>query len=265
MVVPASRVSKNFAYPCENAGRMQARQLSGPGRFDAGGAGCNFACDFGRRFACHLASPANDGFIGTTDSQERVMAPNMALKRAAKANRRKAVIAGKRKTELVDSSPAVQIARAAQMPIQHCFVSERLFDLGLGTLVLARGETSNHLAVGVFLIDASSFGVKDTFFRTMGARAFEDLVAKVEATGAPKSIDPANARKLLLDGAAWAASNGIAPHCDFVAIEKLFGDVDADGSDMIFQFGYMVRPDSRVQVVREAGMIGNALTVVTQE
>jgi hypothetical protein len=38
----------------------------------------------------------------------------MAQKRAAKANRRKAVVAGKRKTELVDSSFAVQIARAVQ-------------------------------------------------------------------------------------------------------------------------------------------------------
>lgn len=51
------------------------------------------------------------------------MAPNTALKRAAKANRRKAVVAVKRKLEVDNGSLAAQVARAGQAPIQHCLLS----------------------------------------------------------------------------------------------------------------------------------------------
>jgi hypothetical protein len=200
------------------------------------------------------------------------MAPNMAQKRAAKASRRQAVVAGKRKTELVDSSLAVQIARAVQMPIQYCFLSERPFDAGMGTMILARGETSYNLAVGVFLIDAWSFGVKDTFFRTVGEETFEDMIDRIEATGEVKPIDPVDARKLLHDATTWSASNGIAPHRDFAVIEKLFCDVEANNCNNIFEFGYTAKPieilkrdDPRVQAVREAGMRWQALTLEAQE
>lgn len=185
------------------------------------------------------------------------MAANMAQKRAAKANRRKAVVAERRKLELVDSSLAVQIARAAQMPIQYCYLSERLFDAGMGTLILARGETPYRLAAAVFLIDAWQYGVKDAFFSTLGEEAFENTLARIEGTGAVKSIKPAEARKLLHDAATWSASNGIAPHRDYAIIEKLFGDVNAGDCNYIFNFGNIAEPvtilkldDPRVQEVQ---------------
>ena len=55
------------------------------------------------------------------------MATNMALKRAAKANRRKAVVAEKRKLELLNDSLTARVLRAAHAPIQHCLVPETLF------------------------------------------------------------------------------------------------------------------------------------------
>jgi hypothetical protein len=185
------------------------------------------------------------------------MAQNIAQKRAAKASRRKAVVAERRKLELVDSSLAAQIARAAQMPIQYCYLSERLFDAGIGTMILARGETSYRLAAAVFLIDAWDFGVKDAFFSIVGEETFENMLTRIEATGHIKSIKPADARKLLRDAAAWSASNGIAPYRDYAVIEKLFGDVNADDCDYIFNFGNIAEPvtidkrdDKRVQEVQ---------------
>jgi hypothetical protein len=168
------------------------------------------------------------------------------------------VVAEKRKLELVDSSLAVQIARAAQMPIQYCYLSERLFDAGIGTMILARGEPPYRLAAAVFLIDAWEFGVKDAFFRPVGEETFESMLARIEETGDIKSVKPAEARKLLHDAAAWSASNGIAPHRDYAVIEKLFGDVNADDCNYIFSFGNAAEPvtilkrdDPRVQEVHE--------------
>lgn len=199
------------------------------------------------------------------------MASNMALKRAAKANRRKAVVAEKRKLELLDTSLPTQVLRAAQTPIQHCLLCGGLFDSGMATLILARGVTSYNLALGGFLIDTWCLGVKDTFFHTIGAESFEDLLAKMEAAGPVTSVDPAYARKLLRDAAAWAASLGIAPHRDFAVLDKLFGDVDADSCDVTFQFGrdgeptYISGPsESSAQVAHRVRVIGNVLQRLEQ-
>jgi hypothetical protein len=146
------------------------------------------------------------------------MAKNMAQKRAAKANRRKAVLAEKRKADLAGGSLAGQVARAAQLPIQHCLLFGNLRDAGMATLILARGASPNHLTVGIFLIDAWGLGVKDTVFQTVGREGFEDLIDKLDGTGADEDLDPAYARKLLRDVTAWTAAMGIVPHRDFAVL-----------------------------------------------
>ena len=73
------------------------------------------------------------------------MASNMALKRAAKANRRKTVVAEKRKLDILNDTLTAKALRAAQAPIQHCLVPETLFDRGIGTVILARGNTPHYL------------------------------------------------------------------------------------------------------------------------
>jgi len=196
------------------------------------------------------------------------MASNMALKRAAKANRRKAVVAEKRKLELLNDSLTAQVLRAAQAPIQHCLVPETLFDNGIGTVVLARGNSTYHLAVGVFLVDTWCLGIKDSFFRSIDAESFEMVIASLECTTPMGSVDPSYARKLLRDAADWAASIGFAAHRDFAVIERLFGDVRADASDATFQFGREGKPfhvpgpkESPTQVRLRFEALGHALGV----
>jgi hypothetical protein len=204
--------------------------------------------------------------VVTTDSRESVMAPNMAQKRAAKANRRKAVVAGKRKTELLGGSLAAQMMRAAQTPIKHCLLCGNLPGSGMATLILARGTSPYSLTISGFLIDAWCLGVKDTFFQTGGVEAFENLLARLEETGTVENVDPAYARKLLRDVTAWAASNGVAPHRDFAVLEKLFGNVDPDASDATFAFGVDGKPayisgptESPAQIRRRIEVAGKAL------
>jgi hypothetical protein len=55
-------------------------------------------------------------------------------------------------------------------------------------------------------------------------------------------VDPAYARKLLRDLAAWSKSIGFAPHRDFAAVERMFGDVSADASEENFRFGRDGKP-----------------------
>jgi hypothetical protein len=170
------------------------------------------------------------------------MAVNMALKHARKAQRRKQVVAEKRRTETVEAGLPARVLRAAQAPIQHCLLTEELFEMGMGTLILSRGVTTHHLAVGSFLIDAFCLGIKDAIFKSVESDFFEQYV-EVTYMGSPLvSVDPDYARKLLRELATWSQSIGFAPHRDFAAVERLFGDISSDASDAVFRFGHDGKP-----------------------
>ena len=170
------------------------------------------------------------------------MATNMALKRARKAQRRKRVLAERRRAEALDASLSGRALRAARMPIQHCLLTESLFDIGMGTLVLARGVTPRHVSFGSFLIDVFCLGIKDVTFESVEGEAFEMFMDAMDAASPMAPADPSYARKLLRDLAAWSQSMGFAPHRDFAAVEQIFGDVNADASDALLRFGRDGRP-----------------------
>jgi hypothetical protein len=170
------------------------------------------------------------------------MATNIALKRARKAQRRKQVVAQKRRAELLDASLPARVLRAAHAPIQRCFLTESVFDIGMGTLVLARGATPHHIAFGSFLIDVFCLGIKDVMFESVERDVFETYMDATDAGSPMVSVDPSYARKLLRDLAAWSQSIGFAPHRDFAAVERIFGDASADASDAVFRFGRDGKP-----------------------
>jgi hypothetical protein len=165
----------------------------------------------------------------------------MALKRARKAQRRKQVVAQKRIETLEASLPA-RVLRAAQAPIQYCMLTGALFDAGIGTLILARGATSDQLAFGSFLLDVFCLGIKDVMFESRDSDEFDTYVAVADAGSPLVPLDPSDARKLLRDLAVWSQSIGFPPHRDFAAVERLFGDVSADESEADFAFGHDGKP-----------------------
>jgi hypothetical protein len=170
------------------------------------------------------------------------MATNMALKRARKAQKRQQVVAQKRRAEALEASLPARVVRAADAPIQHCFLTESVFEIGMGTLVLARGATPHHLAFSSFLIDVFCLGIKDVMFELVEREAFEMYMNVTDAGSPMVSVDPSYARKLLRDLSAWSKSIGFAPHRDFAAVERMFGEVSADASDAVFRFGRDGKP-----------------------
>jgi hypothetical protein len=162
---------------------------------------------------------------------------NLVARRAAKAIRRKAIVAQKRKAEAAEGSLAGLAARAAGLPIRECLLTERLFDSGMGTLVLVRGGRVGPVTIGVFLIDTFCRGVKDVMVRTVEAEQLETYFERLSAASALDAVEPSFARKLLRDLAGWSALLGFPPHRDFPAAERLFGDVDAEACDASFEFG----------------------------
>jgi hypothetical protein len=185
------------------------------------------------------------------------MAVNMAQKRGRKAQKRKQVVAQKRQAEAIENSLPARVLRASSAPLQHCFLTESLSEIGIGMLVLARGETRDYVTMSSFLLDTCCLGIKDVMFAPVDREAFEDYMDAINADAPMVDVDPAYARKLLRDLAAWSQSIGFAPHRDFAVVERIFGDVIADASDAVFRFGrdgkpvYMAGPDDSPYLVRQ--------------
>jgi hypothetical protein len=155
------------------------------------------------------------------------MAVNIAARRGARNQRRKAVVAQKRKAELEAASPSGQIRLAVAEPIQYCLLSEGLNDVGLGSLIVARGATKYQLTAVVFLLDTMGYGVKDIFLRPLGATEFETYVDRLSLLSRMLPIDPGEARGLVHHLVARARAAGLAPHRDYARFEPIFGDTDA--------------------------------------
>ncbi len=170
------------------------------------------------------------------------MPANVAQRRARKAMQRRAVLAERRKAEAQVSVLLAQIRLAATTPIRHCLIQEALFDVGIGTLILARGATLSDFSVGVFLLDTYCLGIKDVFFRLLDAGEFEAMIEEHDVMRRLIDVNPSDARALLGDLAVWSRSIGFAPHLDFAAVEQLFGDVNADDSTTAFTFGRNGKP-----------------------
>ena len=171
------------------------------------------------------------------------MAINLAARRGAKNLRRKLAVAQKRKAELEAGTLAGRVRPALAHPIQACLLTSGMFEIGVGTLIVARGETptQSDLTVAGFLLDTRVQGVNDAFLISVSGRELTDYVGSLSPLAPAEPVDPGYARKLLHDLVRWARLQGFAPHRDYAKLEPIFGSV-APAADARFEFGFRGKP-----------------------
>lgn len=159
-----------------------------------------------------------------------------------------------------------QVHRATDAPIRHCLLHAGLFESGIGALVFARGSSPDQLTMAAFLLDACCVGIKDVVFDTPSADDFKAYIEVTSIAGPLAPVEPSYARKLLRDLAAWSRSIGLPPHPNFTAVEPIFGDVDADACDAVFNFGSNGKPrytpgpfESSMQIRRRLDLLRKRL------
>ena len=186
------------------------------------------------------------------------MAKNPAARKHEKELRRRAALAERRKTEALTNSLSARVARAAQMPVQHCLISGNLEAMGMGYLVLARGTSKRDVMLATFLLDPYCLGAKNGFARELIGPEVDHYLDKLDASTPMVPIEPAEARKYLRDLIEWSRGLGFEPHKDVARATPLFGDIDSDSSTATFVFGkdgkplYIARPDDSPAVIRRA-------------
>ncbi len=108
-------------------------------------------------------------------------------------------------------------------------VSEGLFDVGMGYVVLGRTMSPTKMAMAAFVLDVYCLGAKNAiFYAEVDKEKFKELVEGMSEVGGPfVDIDPECARKLVEGAVDYAEQLGFVPHEDYPPTHALFGDIDA--------------------------------------
>jgi hypothetical protein len=165
------------------------------------------------------------------------MAPNIAHRRAAKAARRKKLLASRRAAEPV--SLADRVRRLATGQLYWCLMQQ---EAGINSVFLAREAQTGEIALAAFLVDAFALGIKDVFFNVMQPTDFKEFLGIAQHAAPVTPVEPSYARKLVREAAAYAATLGLRPPRQFASIEPFFGDVRAEDCVETFVFGRDGKP-----------------------
>ncbi len=140
--------------------------------------------------------------------------------------------------------PAGSLAglRPAALPIYECLVPAGLFEKGIGNLLVSRKLPDGNLVVGGFLVDAWCLGVKNALLQVWSEAKWERQVDRLGVREEPEEVEPAYAKKLILDAVAYARDLGFAPHPDYRAAARILEGIDETQCSEVFAFGQAERP-----------------------
>ncbi len=170
---------------------------------------------------------------------------NDPRKRQKKLERRAAKRKEKRHVRVREQSGglAARLSAAAAYPVLHSWIGDNIQEQGIGWVVLSRAMPNGSVAVASFLVDSYCLGVKDVFAEILPRSEYDSkYLVKMMKDMPSRSVEPAEARKLLEDVVAYARKIGLSPHPDYARAMILFGDVDAADSDAHFEFGKDGKP-----------------------
>ncbi len=122
-------------------------------------------------------------------------------------------------------------------------ITEGIFDIGIGHVVLGRTKSPTTVATAVLLVDVHCLGVKNGHYAELTHEKFLEMVKGMAGTESPfVDIEPACARKIVAGAVEYAKKLGFAPHDDYPPAEALFGDIDADACTEEYVFGKDGKP-----------------------
>jgi hypothetical protein len=132
---------------------------------------------------------------------------------------------------------------AVRAPILDCYISEDVWDQGLGYVIISRQLPDLRVAFASFMVDRYCLGVKDTFARIATKGDYEeDLIEQLESRFELIKVTPATARRLVEDAVAYAQRLGLSPHPDYRRSQAIFGDIDPQAAAEVFEMGMDGKP-----------------------
>jgi hypothetical protein len=164
-------------------------------------------------------------------------------KRQKKLERRSAQRKQRQKTLINKKNRglAEQMAAASSCPVLHSYISETVWDDGLGGglggVLISRELPHGSVAFAMFLVDRSCLGVKDAFGRVTSRAEYDRFVKETNDHYELLRATPADVRNLVEGSVQYARDLGLEPHPDYRRLAPIFGDIDAQDAEAEFQFG----------------------------
>ncbi|MBI3851286.1 MAG: hypothetical protein HY298_13580 [Verrucomicrobia bacterium] len=126
--------------------------------------------------------------------------------------------------------------------VTEAFVSENLFEVGLGYVLFTRFRAGDAES-GVFMLDVYCRGVKDAFYtRSSEVEYRRTTLDRILKPDTRRPLDPPAARKLVEGAVAYARNLGFAPHPDYAQACRVLGGTSAADSAATFTFGKNGKP-----------------------
>jgi hypothetical protein len=137
-------------------------------------------------------------------------------------------------------------ASYARFPLYECLAPSGLFDIGIGSLIVARDALDGNVALSSFLVDVYCLGVKDAMFTLVDKLEYERSIKDRFMESQPgqhyERVHGACAKKLIEGAVSYAEGWGFSPHRDYHKARKLFGDVDSMACPVKYTYGSNGKP-----------------------
>lgn len=121
--------------------------------------------------------------------------------------------------------------------IEACYVTQGLWETGMGVITLTRRTTIGQLYTGIYLLDIWMLGIKDSFMREMSQEMLNLHLSKQSHT----MVTPDYCKALIMSCIQYGKQNGFSPNMNDKSWRFVAG-IDYDPAAFKFEFGREGRP-----------------------
>ncbi|MCF8039444.1 MAG: hypothetical protein K9K79_09005 [Desulfohalobiaceae bacterium] len=155
-----------------------------------------------------------------------------------------------KRKEKVQSKPreapaGKKAANFAGFPVYETLVPENLFDIGIGSVLLARKIPNGNLAVSAFVVDVFCLGIKNGLFQVFSESYYRQNFKPqfIESQeGDVEEIDPSCLKKIIEGARSYAEDLGFKPHRDYYSAKDLLKGIDTNDCPVSYTFGKDGKP-----------------------
>jgi len=129
--------------------------------------------------------------------------------------------------------------RMRSVEIGKCYVSDGIWEQGMGHVMVTRKHTGGKVSFGNFLVDTYCLGVKNCMYRLrMEDYELDELLEDMQDRLGIHEVEYVEAHNIVWGAVEFALEGGIEPHKDF-ALAKYFLEEDTEDIPLIdYDFGY---------------------------
>ena len=113
---------------------------------------------------------------------------------------------------------------------------------GMATVLFARRAPDGNIAAVVYLLDLYCLGVKDLSSGLRSPEQYSEMSSNFKTQRRMKTAEPGLARGLVEASVAYAASCGFSPHVDYPKSFPLWGSIEAESVEGLYEFGVDGKP-----------------------